>query len=130
MTTETDTEEDLSPADRAALELAVEQYRAGSRWQRKTVDALFARGDRWEEIATYCAFHMQMQNLKLPPWLVPPCNVNNIERDLVRTDDRAERIGLRAAAQLRQRMQRCGVSRWAADPAAAIAEAEQRQAAK
>jgi hypothetical protein len=129
MTTDAEAEA-LSPADKAALERAIELYRAGSRMQRTTIDALFARGDSWEDVARYAAFHMQMENLHLPPWLVPPCNVRDIARDLVRTDDdRAERTGLRAAAQLLQRMQRCGVSRWHPNPVAACeaAAAEQRR---
>ena len=130
MTTEDDTEEELSALDRDALERAIEQYCSGSGWQRKTIDTMFGRGDGWERVGRYAVPSASAEELGLPPWLVPPCKVNDIASDLVRTDDRAERTGVRAAARLRQHMERCGLSRWAADPAAAIAEAEQRQAAK
>ena len=131
MTSRTDTEaeagaEDLSPADKAALEHAIEQYRASGRWQRQTIDDLFARGDDWADVGRYAAFHCQCERLHLPPWLVAPCDVNNIERDLVRTDDRAERTGLRAAAQLLKRMLDAGLSRFEPDPLGALARVEQR----
>jgi hypothetical protein len=114
MTTDADAEaEELSPTDRAALELAIERYRAGSRWQRETVDALFARGDSWEEVADYCAFHCQCERLGLPPWQPPPCRVH--VASALKIEDPVR--GYRAAALLRQRMERCGVSKWHPDPA-------------
>jgi hypothetical protein len=62
--------------------------------------------------------------LALPPWQPPPCNIGNMAAAL---NDPDEQRGYRAAALLRQRMERCGVSRWHPDPLQAIAEAEQRQ---
>jgi hypothetical protein len=129
--TQTDAEQELPPADRAALERAIELYRTGSPTQRKTIDVMFARGDGWEYVARYAAFHMQVANLHLPPWQPAPCDIGprNMASALAETD---EQRGYRAAALLRQRMERCGVSQWHPDPARECdrIEAEQRQTAK
>ena len=120
----------LRRIDIDALKRAIALYRAGSQWQRKTIDAMFARGDDWEHIGRYAAFHLQCEELGLPPWLVPPIDVHDIARDLVRTDDRAERTGLRAAAQLAQRMLTAGLSQCEPRPLQPLAAAEARMAAK
>jgi hypothetical protein len=67
--------------------------------------------------------------LDLPPWQPSPCFVGDMAAALNNTD---ELSGYRAAALLRQRMERCGVSRWHPNPVGACesAEAEQRLAAK
>jgi hypothetical protein len=108
----------IEAADKAALEHALELYRAQSATQRATIDSLFARGDSWENIAQFAAFHCQVANLHLPPWQPPPCNVGprNMATALAESDPKR---GYRAAALLRQRMLRCEVSCWAADPVAA-----------
>ncbi len=102
-------------ADRAALEHALELYRAQSAAQRATIDSLVARGDNWEEIAQFAAFHMQVSVLGLPPWQPPPCNIgpSNMATALAEPDPQR---GYRAAALLRQRMLRCGVSQWEMGP--------------
>ena len=122
----------MTPTDRAALTLAVELYRAASRTQRQRIDAQLAKGDDWEDVATYCAFHCQVERLGLPPWLHPPCNVLDIETALTATDERSERTGYRAAAQLLKRMLDAGVSKYEPDPQGALAraEAERRQTVK
>jgi hypothetical protein len=58
---------------------------------------------------------MQVENLRLPPWQPAPCGIgeNNMASALAEQDPQR---GYRAAAQLWQRMQRCGVSRWHLDP--------------
>ena len=117
----------MNQIDKAALERAIELYRAGSRTQRQRIDAQLAKGDDWEDVATYCAFHMQMENLRLPPWQPPPCNIGNNNMASALNEQDPQR-GYRSAALLRQRMQRCNVSRWHPDPARECerVEAEQR----
>jgi hypothetical protein len=116
-------------ADKAALEQALETYCAASATNRATIDSLFARGDRWEDIARYCAFHMQVANLHLPPWQPPPSSIGpeNMASALAETDPQR---GHRAAALLRQRMLRCGVSGWHPDPVAACEAAEAKRATR
>ena len=62
-------------ADRAALEHASSCTAPEARCQRATIDSLFARGDNWEDIAQFAAFHCQISILHLPPWQPPPCNI-------------------------------------------------------
>jgi hypothetical protein len=73
------------------------------------------------DVATFAASCAQSRALDLPPWQPPPCNIGNMASALTDTD---EQRGYRAAALLRQRMARCGVSRWHPDPVAACEAAE------
>jgi len=130
--TDTDTEEELTPTDRAALELAIEVTRKESPARREQIDDFLSSPlwiRPWIEVATFAASCAQSRALRLPPWQIPPCHIGNIATALADTD---ERSGYRAGALLRLRMERCGVSKWHPNPVAAceVAEAEQRQAAK
>jgi predicted acylesterase/phospholipase RssA len=118
---------DLSDVDRAALELAIEVTRRESPGRRQQIDS-FLTTREWIYVATFCAGCAQSRSLRLPPWQPSPCFVGDMAAALANTD---EQSGYRAAALLRQRMERCGVSRWHPNPVAACeaAEAEQRQAA-
>jgi hypothetical protein len=117
----------MNQIDKAALERAIELYRAGSRTQRQRIDAQLAKGDDWEDVATYCAFHMQMENLRLPPWQRRLARSAPGNMASVLADPDSQR-GYRSAALLRQRMERCGVSRWHPNPVAACEAAERRTA--
>jgi hypothetical protein len=124
MTIQTDIEV-LSPTDRAALELAVEVTRKESPGRRQQIDSFLSSRD-WLYTAMFCASCAQSRALRLPPWQPSPCNVGNIASAL---NDPDEQSGYRAAALLRQRMERAGVSKWHPNPVAACeaAEAEQRR---
>ncbi len=120
----------MNPIDRAALELAIEVTRNESAARRQQVDDFLSSPlwiRPWFDVATFCASCAQSRRLNLPPWQPPPCNIGNIAAAL---NDLDPQRGYRAAARLLQRMLDAGVSRWHPDPLAAIAEAEQRQAAK
>ncbi len=123
----TDTEaEELSPTDRAALELAIEVTRKESSARRQQIDD-FLSSRPWFDVATFAAQCAQSRSLRLLPWQPSPCRV----KVGVALNDPDEQRGNRAAARLRLRMRRCGVSRWHPDPVAACeaAKAEQRQTA-
>jgi len=124
----TDTEEALTPTDKAALTLAIEVTRRESPARRQQIDNFLATRE-WIHVATFCAGCAQSRSLRLPPWQPSPCFVGDMAAALANTD---EQSGYRAAALLRQRMERCGVSRWHPDPARECdrIEAEQRQTAK
>ena len=109
----------LSP-DKAALEMAVEVTRKESQPRRQQIDN-FLSSRPWEEVATFAAGCAQSRALDLSPWQPPPCYISNIASALADTD---ELSGYHAAALLRQRMQRCGVSRWHPNPVAACEAAE------
>jgi hypothetical protein len=131
MMNQTDTHaEALSPTDRAALTLAIEVTRNESSARRQQIDS-FLQKRSWIAVATFCASCAQSRSLRIDPWQPAPCNVGNMEAALNGMMPDEPRCGYRAAALLRQRMERCGVSRWHPDPVAACEAAEvERQAAK
>ena len=118
----------LSPIDKAALERAVETTRNESAARRRQVDSFLSSQD-WLDTAMFCAGCAQSRSLRLMPWQPSPCTIDDIASALDIAD---ETRGYRAAAQLLQRMERCGVSRWHPDPVAAseAAEAQHHQTAK
>ena len=110
----------LTATDKAALTLAIEVTRRESPARRRQVDDFLASRP-WFDVATFCAACAQSRALYLPPWQPPPCDIGNMADALADTD---EQRGYRAAALLRQRMERCGVSRWHPNPVAACEAAE------
>jgi hypothetical protein len=130
MTNPTTEAEELSPADKAALELAIATTRAESPARRRQIDDFLSSPlwiRPWIDVATFCASCAQSRALDLPPWQFPPCDIGNIASALADPD---EQRGYRAAALLRQRMERCGVSRWHPNPIAACEAAEAKQRRK
>ena len=109
--------------DLDALKLAVETARKRDRAKRQQIESMLASRP-WHDVAAFAAYSCQVDALQLKPWEWPPIWVNDIETALSEPDD-GKRI--RSAALLRQRMQRCGVSKWHPDPVAACEAAEQRQ---
>jgi hypothetical protein len=108
---------ELRQVDRDALTLAIEVTKRESPARRRQVDDFLSSPQwirPWIEVATFAAGCAQARSLNLPPWQPAPCNVGNMEAALA---DQDEVRGYRAAALLRQRMQRLGVSRWHPDPA-------------
>ena len=110
----------LSQLDHDALVLAVETTRRENAARRQQIDD-FLSSREWFDVATFCASCAQSRALHLPPWQPAPCDIGNMAAAL---DDPDEQRGYRAAARLRQRMERCGVSRWHPNPLAACEAAE------
>jgi hypothetical protein len=104
--------------------LAIATTRRESKARRQQIDD-FLSSRPWIEVGRFCAAVAQEHSLHLMPWMHPPCHIRDIAAAL---DDLDEQRGYRAAALLRQRMERCGVSRWHPDPIAAIADAERATA--
>jgi hypothetical protein len=75
-------------------------------------------------VARFAAGCAQGRGLRLPPWQPPPCDIDDIAAAVAVAD---EQRGHRAAALLRQRMERCGVSRWHPNPVAACDAAEAKR---
>jgi hypothetical protein len=117
--------EGLSPVDLAALRLAIEVTRKESPARRQQIDD-FLSSRPWFDVAKFCASCAQSNSLRCDPWQPPPCNIGNIEAALANNRDEP-RSGYRAAAQLRERMERCGVSRFDPEPVSACARAERRR---
>ena len=114
-----------SRIDRAAFDLAIETARQDPA-QCRRIDDQLARGEDYAKVGEAAAYHCQIEALALMPWQDPPCYADLSALDRPYGDARAAREG----AELALRMQRLGISRWHPDPAAAIAAAERRAAAK
>lgn len=116
--------QEMSQIDRAALALAIEIMRQESQECRWQIDAKLA-SEPWVEVAEFAAYHCQNRSLNLKPWSYPPCWIGDIEAALSAPEDATL---IRSAARLRQRMERCGISKFHPDPARACArvEAERR----
>jgi hypothetical protein len=117
------TEPQLSAADRAALELAIETARKHSRADRAQIDDKL-RTEPWLTVAMFAAHECQEWSLDLQPWECwPPCAVEVDDDDAPGLEHR----GIRKSAALLRHMLALGISRWHPDPVAAIEAAEQVQ---
>jgi hypothetical protein len=77
---------------------------------REQIESMLAT-DKFEEVGSFAAFSAQCDALHLMPWEAPPLYASQGE-----------------ALELRERMDRLGVSKFEPDPVAAIAEAEAKAA--
>ena len=110
----------MNEIDKAALALATESVRKESPSQCQRIDDRLAADEDWTDIGKSCAYHRQIVVLDLMPWQSPPCYADLVALREPFGDPRAAREG----AELRQRMERCGVSKWHPDPVAACKAAE------
>jgi hypothetical protein len=102
-----------SSTDLAALAHAIDAVRKESLAQARRIDQRLAEGDNWFDIATSCAFRRQRTALGLMPWENPPMygDIDQPRRD-------------QHAYELLQKLLSLGLSRYEAQPLAAIARAE------
>jgi hypothetical protein len=115
----------MNPTDRTALERALVACRAESPARAKQIDSMLA--DRpWEDVAQFASSCAQGRALDLMPWQSPPCHAGLRALSEPFGDPR----GARESAELLQRLLDAGLSKYEPDPLQALAEAEQRRAAK
>ena len=109
----------MNRTDRLALKLAVEVARRESPARARQIDSML-RDRPWREVAEFAAGCCQSRSLRLKPWEIVPCDwhPDDMNADPLR--------GAHAAAELRARMAKVGVSRWHPSPLEALAEAEAR----
>jgi len=103
----------LTPTDREALKLAIEVCRRESPGRAQQIDSKLAPGperEAWREVAEFCSTVCQERSLDVRPWQVVPANFD--PSDLQADPHR----GGKAALELLERMQRCGVSKFHPDP--------------
>jgi hypothetical protein len=112
----------LTQIDIDALERAIEIVRKERRTQ---IDAMLEDESR-ESVGVFCAGCAQASSLRLDPWQTLPCDARIHDLTKPRDDPRGER----RAAELLRHLLDVGLSRFEPNPLRAIAEAEQRQAAK
>jgi hypothetical protein len=114
------TEPQLSAADRAALELALETARKLSPADRQQIDTMLKERS-WREVAVFASHSAQEHSLRLQPWECwPPCKVEVGDTD----EPGLEHRSIRKSAALLRRMLALGISRWHPDPVGAIEAAE------
>jgi hypothetical protein len=116
----------LTDTDREAMRRAIEISRAESPARAKQIDSMLT-SQPWESVGRFAAGCAQSRALRVLPWETLPMWVGDIDAALNAPDD-ARRT--REAAELLQRLLRADLSRFEPSPLAALAEAEQRQAAK
>ena len=61
----------MKQVDRQALELAMQQARLDPLTAEQLASKL--KGESWQEVAEFAAFHCQIKSLNLKPWQKPPC---------------------------------------------------------
>src|SRR5262249_6775548 len=100
------TEAELSPADREALELAIELTRRDAKRREQVEEKL--REEGWLETALFCCYGQQTKNLKLAPWQPAPLQVSPND-----TDGKGGAVmGRAAAASLLRKMLARGISKY------------------
>lgn len=142
MTTTADDVADLSEADVAALQLALDLTLADDPPDPGRVEQVQSMlEDRsWCEVSKFCAYHQQMARLNAFPWSNVPCwilddteaNAILAKGPILSATGNREDIGDRKYARLLKRMLRWGVSPYHPDPITAVKEAQRakRTAAK
>jgi hypothetical protein len=98
-----------------ALKRAIELTKAEGDGRRKQLDAML-KEEGFEYAGTFAARHCQCRTLRLKPWELPPCEVED-EKPAVDPNQ----IGLVKAWNVRQRLQAAGLSVYEPDPLAALA---------
>ena len=112
---------EYSPADLAALEACIAQYKAESEGCRLQIEGMLADGE-WEHAALLAAYGCQWRNLHLAVCDFPPCWVEPDDPDS--SDDHC---GQASARQLLRKMLAAGLSRYDPDPLKSLAAARKRK---
>jgi hypothetical protein len=106
---------ELSDDDVRCLQDALTVYRSTSRARSDWIDAVLATR-AWYDVAVAAAAACQTKALALKPWILPPVYIS--------LDD--VKPGQEVMARLLARMLAVNVSRYAADPMAALSASEER----
>jgi hypothetical protein len=123
----------LTRKDHAAMNRAIALTRAEDEGRRQQVDHKL-QTEGFQETGEFCAYHCQMQSLRLRPWQIPPIWSDHQHQrggdqpfgddaDATQVDD----FGLAAARQLLRKMRALGISKYDPTPLESIAAAEAAQ---
>ena len=128
------TDDDLTEADRAALQLALDLTLANDPEDEGRVEQVQSMlADRtWHDVASFCSYHQQMERLNLHPWQMPPAWIITdamadeilAKGPVLSATGSGEDIGNASIARLTKRMLQWGVSVFHPDPLRAVAEAQ------
>jgi hypothetical protein len=97
----------LKLIDRDALRRCIAIVRQENAARAEQIDD-FLREREWDDVGEFCSYCVQMKNLCLRPWEMPPSSVD--------TDDEGP------AGDLLRRLVNAGLSKYEPDPVAALAE--------
>jgi hypothetical protein len=118
----TETETDLAPVDRVALECCLEIAMKEDTVTRRQLQVMLT--DRpWTEVATFASYCCQSHALNLKPWEYPPCWADDDEAN---PDGRSPMCKTKEARALLLRMLAAGISRYDPDPMAALAKGKRK----
>jgi hypothetical protein len=109
----------LSEVDREALERAIVLARQESPGRRDQIDSMLRERD-WLDVAKFCAYCCQDTELKLKPWEIVPCWIDDIDQH-VALPDLGQR---RRAIRLLRKLLALGLSKFEPTPLAALEHAE------
>jgi hypothetical protein len=111
-------EENLTEADRAALQKCIDLARADPDTRRRDqIDAMLATRS-WMEVAEFASYGCQMRSLNLNPWQCPPSSAAFSSLDDISQLSSYER----EAIPLLKRMLKAGVSPYHPSPLQALGE--------
>jgi len=116
----------LKPVDREALDHALRTVIEEDPYVHgHSAEERLRRGD-WLRAAEGAVYHLQMKNLKLKPWQIPPAWAYLAHADL---PDNPHGNGEEKAARLAKRLLAAGLSIYEPDPERALAEKAGKAAA-
>ena len=116
--------DDLSEADREALERCIEAIRQEAPSRRKEVASKLA-SEGWRATAEWACWLCQDRNLKCKPWQwVTPGRIGDVQVSL--TADPNGHTGERSAAEIVRRLFKVGLTKFEPNPLAALARIEPR----
>jgi hypothetical protein len=109
----------LNAVDLEALERAIVLARQESPGRRDQIDSMLRERD-WLDVAKFCAYCCQDTELKLKPWEIVPCWINDIDQH-VALPGLGQR---RRAIRLLRKLLALGLSKFEPTPIAALKRAE------
>jgi hypothetical protein len=112
----------MTRADKDALTRALDLARAESPAEARRIDTMI-RERGWQSAAEFAAYGLQDRALRLRPWEVAPAWLKT-DADVAHalTAPASHHARLQQAAQLVERLQAAGLSRYEPDPVRALAE--------
>ena len=114
-------------ADKQALTRCIEIFRARGQTDAEYIAEKLER-EGFPAAGRFASYSAQMDSLHLPPWMFPPCFIDDSDVDkLIAAGDDSH--GKHAAAKLVARLRELSISKYHPDPLAAIKTAKRDAAA-
>jgi hypothetical protein len=117
----------VTDANKEEFTLCIEVFRARDQVAAEYIDEKL-KCDGFLASGRFAAYSAQMDALHLPPWVYPPCFIDDADIDKL-IDAGDDEHGKHAAAKLVARLRELGISKFHPDPLAAIKTAKRDAAA-